>query len=86
MSRDSIDYLLTLEEDLESMIGQGLRLLIFTDSKSLFDVITKNSILTVRRLIIDGQEMREALEEKMNALNGVAWIKSEINYGVLCGH
>lgn len=52
-------------------------MMMFTDSKCLFDVITKNTTTTEKRLMIDVQTIREAYE-KME-ISDVGWIRSEQN-------
>lgn len=74
---DGLDYGLSLKHDLEQMLGRKLGLRMFTDSKSLFDVISKNSTTTEKRLMVDVQAMREAYERM--ELSDVAWVKSEDN-------
>lgn len=59
---DSFDASYTIKRDLELTLKRPVCLNIFTDSKSLFDIITKCSSTTEKRLLIDIQTVREAYE------------------------
>lgn len=74
---DGMDFALILKKDIEDMIQKKIGIRIFTDSKSLFDAITKNSVTTEKSLMIDVQAMREAYERM--EVSDLAWIKSEYN-------
>ena len=68
---------LAIRADIEEMLGKVIAVRLYTDSKSLFDVITKNSVTTEKRLMIDVRSVREAYVNM--ELNNVAWIRSEYN-------
>lgn len=74
---NGMDFTLTLRHDLESMLGNSLAVKMFTDSHCLFDVITKNTITTEKRLMIDIKSVREAYERM--EVSDVAWIESKAN-------
>lgn len=59
------------------MTNNRLALKMFTDSMSFFDVITKNTTTTEKRLMIDVQAVREAYERM--EVSDVAWIESAMN-------
>lgn len=59
---DGSDFALTLKYDVERMIGKRLSLTLFTDSKCLFDVITKNTTTAEKQLMIDIQAVRQDYE------------------------
>ncbi|MEM1283154.1 MAG: reverse transcriptase domain-containing protein [Chlamydiota bacterium] len=59
---DAFDYAFTLKQDLEIILNQKVPLRIITDSKSLFDIITKNSSSIEKRLMIDIKSVRHGYE------------------------
>lgn len=68
---DYMDFALVIKRDIEEMTGKILAVRIFTDSNSLFHVITKNNVTAVitkntvtaeKRLMIDVCSVREAYE------------------------
>lgn len=66
-----------LTHDLESLLSQKVPLQIYTDAKSLFDVITKSSTTSEKRLMIDVQAAREACERYKIADIGL--VRSDYN-------
>ena len=74
---DGMDIGLTLKHDLENILGRPIGLQMCTDSKTLFDVVTKNTTTTEKRLMIDIKAVRESYERM--ELSDVAWIRSENN-------
>lgn len=74
---DGMDFGITLKHDMENMISINLPIKLYTDSKSLFDVITKNTTTTEKTLMIDIKALREAYI-RMD-IKDVAWIKREHN-------
>lgn len=74
---DGMDFALALKSDIKEMTGRAFKARLFTDSKSLFDVITKNTSTTEKRLMIDIRSMREAYERL--EISDVRWIKSASN-------
>ena len=59
---DAFDFAYCAKKDLETMLGCHIPLQMYTDSKSLFDILTKCSNTTERRLMIDLQSVRNAYE------------------------
>lgn len=57
---DALDFAYTTKHDLEAMLDRQIPLQMLTDSKSLFDVITKSSNTSERRLMTDIHSVREA--------------------------
>lgn len=74
---DGLDNGLALSHDLNSILQARLPIRLYTDSKSLFDVITKNSVISEKRLMVDVQAIREAYQRM--EIYDVAWIRSEFN-------
>ena len=71
---DAFDFAFCCKKDLERILEQRIPLQMLTDSKSLFDVITKCSNTSERRLMIDVDAVR------------TAYLKHEIsNFGFLRG-
>ena len=74
---DSFDYSFPMKYDLELLLSRRISLQIFTDSKSLFDVIIQASKTSERRLMIDISATREAYEKQEIADIGL--IESKYN-------
>lgn len=73
----ALDEAFTLRFDLEMLYDQHIPLSIFTDSMQLFDVVTRASHPTEKRLLIDVAAAREACN-RMDISN-VCLVKSEDN-------
>ena len=71
------DMAFTIRQDLSKMMNRNIKLTMLTDSKSLFDVITKCSQTTEKRLMIDISVVREAYEE--NEISNVGFIRTDQN-------
>ena len=56
----AFDSAFIIKHDLESVYNHTIPLIMLTDSKQMFDVITKAKHTTVRRLMIDIAAAREA--------------------------
>eukprot|EP00171_Calliarthron_tuberculosum_P022791 IDg22791t1 len=59
---DGFDFAYSLKSDLQRILQRRVALQMLTDSKSLFDIITKCSNSTERRLMIDMEAIREAYQ------------------------
>ena len=57
---DAFDTAYMIKRDLEEILKQNVPLKMLTDSKSLFDVITRSSQMSEKRLMIDIAGVREA--------------------------
>ena len=74
---DGFDSAYLLKHDLERILKRTIRICILTDSKSLFDTITKNSIITEKRLMIDVSAARQAYQRM--EISDVGHISSKYN-------
>jgi Reverse transcriptase (RNA-dependent DNA polymerase) len=74
---DAFDFAFTLKHDLQVMLRQAVPLTILTDSKSLFDVITKSSTISERRLMIDITAVRNAYNAQ--ELSDVGFVRTKYN-------
>ena len=74
---DAFDVGYIIKRDLEIMLDRSIRLQMFTDSKSLFDIITKCGSTTQKRLLIDVKSVREAYNN--HEVSDVGFLRSEHN-------
>jgi len=74
---DDFEAALILKLDLERIYRQQLPLVMLTDSKQIFDVITRASHTTEKRLVIDVATAREAYNR--NEMSNVGLVKSVHN-------
>ena len=74
---DTFDCSYLLEYDIEQLLQPRAPIQMFTDSKSLFDVIVRTSITSERTLMIDISPTREAYER--NEIADIGLIESEHN-------
>ena len=74
---DALDITIAVRTDLEAMLNCTIPIKIYTDNKSLFDVVTRNSVTTEKRLMLNIRSVREAYQDL--DLNDMAWIRSEYN-------
>jgi hypothetical protein len=74
---EGFDTAFILRHDLQEMTGLDIQLLIMTDSKSLFDIITRRQHTTEKRLMVDIAAIREGFSRREIA--NVGLIKSEDN-------
>lgn len=76
---DGMDYGLAMQEYTERMTGSKLKMKTYTDSKLLFDVITRNTITAEKRLTVHNRAIRQAYTHM--DLDAVVWIRSDNNPG-----
>lgn len=74
---EAFDAAYTLKYDLENILKRKIPLTMFTDSKSLFDVITKYSDTTEKRLQIDLSSIREGYN--CQDISHIAFIRRQHN-------
>ena len=74
---DAFDAAFIIKHDLERIYDQHLPLVMLTDSKQMFDVITRASHTTKKRLMIDVAAAREAY--KRYEISNVGLVRSEHN-------
>ena len=74
---DAFDFAYVIKHDLEEILGQRVPLQMLTDSRSLFDVIVKNSTTAERRLMIDIKDVRESYEQQL--ISNVGFVRSADN-------
>ena len=74
---DCYDFAYTLRLELEKIHNRHIPLQLFTDSKSLFDVITQCKSMAEKRLMIDIQSVRNGFDE--NEISNVGLVASENN-------
>ena len=73
-----MDYVLSLQTDLSSILGKKIPTVVYTDSKYLFDMIMKLSSVSEKRLLINIASIRE--EYTSGRLSNVAHVSSEFNF------
>lgn len=54
------DHAFSIARDLEAMLGKAMLVYLYTDSKQLFDALTKGKQTTERRLMIEIMAARQA--------------------------
>lgn len=74
---EGFDCSFLLRHDLQRLYGKLILLQIRTDSKQMFDVITKASSTTERRLMIDIAAARQAYE--LEEISNIGLVRSEHN-------
>ena len=72
-----LDCCITLAHDLKKMLGRDLKVALMTDSKSLFDTVTKLTAALEKRLLINIFSIREAFQK--GDIFNIAHISSEYN-------
>lgn len=70
---DAADSAILLRHNLQVLLGKSIPLCNYTDSASLFDVITKSSIMTEKRLMIDISTTSQSY--RRNEITEVGWLK-----------
>jgi hypothetical protein len=74
---DAFDHAFILKHDLQRILGREVPLLMLTDSKFLFDVITGNKYTTEKKLMADIASIREAYNDR--TISNIALIRREHN-------
>ena len=74
---DGFDVAYSMRHDIERMTGKKIPLSVFTDSLSLFDVITKATLTAERRLMIDVAGVKEAY--KTRDIHTIGFIRTQYN-------
>ena len=72
---DEFDMKYTIKYDIQSILNKVILLRMLTDSLSLFDVLTKATVTTEKRLMIDLQNVKDSYHN--NEIYHVAFILSE---------
>ena len=74
---DAFDAGYIIKYDLQSMLGRRIPMTMYTDSTSLFDVITKCSSTLEKRLMIDISAVRQAYERE--EISDVRFVRTKDN-------
>jgi hypothetical protein len=74
---DAFDAAYSLKHDLQAMLGHEVPITIYTDSLSLFDVLTKATIPMEKRLMIDVLAIKDAYKNR--ELNTIGFIRTNDN-------
>lgn len=74
---DAFDNVFLLQHDLQRILGKQIPILMMTDSKLLFDVITGNKYTTEARLMVDIAAVREAYNQR--TISNIALIERAYN-------
>ena len=74
---DAFDSAYVLRQDLQQLLNVNIPLKMFTDSKSLFDVITKCTMTAEKRLMIDIFAINQAYDGR--EITNVGFVRSENN-------
>lgn len=74
---DGFDMAFAIRHDLQLMLSQSINILMFTDSLSLFDVLTKATVTTEKRLMIDLKTVKDSY--KCQEIENICHVRSEFN-------
>lgn len=74
---DAFNQVYILKHDLQRILGKQVPILMLTDSKLLFDVITGNRYTTEARLMVDIAAVREAYNQRI--ITNIALIDRHYN-------
>ena len=77
MRRNGYWYIIPNCIALKPIVNRSIPIRMYTDSKSLFDTITKRSQTKEKRFMIDLFTVRQAYKNK--EISNVAWVRSEYN-------
>ncbi len=71
------DYCLAFAQDLSFILGKEIPVYLITDSKSLFDTVTKLTSITEKRLLIDVSSIRQSYYS--SEIRKIGHVRSECN-------
>lgn len=74
---ERVDAAIMIQHDLCELIGQKVIIRVLTDTKSLYDVLSKGSTMTGKRLMIDVKASKEAYDNYV--INELGWIRRQYN-------
>ena len=74
---DMFDVAITLSEEIKDLYGKDTPLQLFTDSKPLFDVISKGSRTSENRLMLDIAAAREGFGDRL--ISRIGFVRSDPN-------
>lgn len=74
---DMFDYAIAISKDIAKLLGRTIPIQLLTDSKSLFDVISKGSRTSEKRMMLDIAAAREGFRDKI--ISGIGFIRSSTN-------
>ena len=74
---DLFDVAVTLAAELKSLLLQPVSVQLFTDSKSLFDVFSKGSRTSEKRMMLDIAAAREGFREKV--ISDIGFVRKSDN-------
>lgn len=74
---DMFDIAITLSVELSDILGYRVPVQLMTDSKSLFDIISKGSRTSEKRMMLDIAAAREGFRDK--AISDIGFIRSHKN-------
>ena len=74
---DAFDVAFNIRYDLKRLLNKEVKLIMLTDSMSLFKVIVNSTVTTEKRLMIDIAAVREAYER--SDIDFIGWIPSRFN-------
>ena len=74
---DAFDMAFAIRNDPSNMLSQKLPIVMLTDSLSLIDVVTKATLTTEKRLMIDIRVVKDSYHR--NEIENIGFIRSEYN-------
>lgn len=74
---DMFDAAIALSEEMKTLLDQQIKVQLFTDSKSLFDVISKGSKTSEKRLMLDIAAAREGFKDEL--ISNIGLVRSKHN-------
>ena len=71
---DLFDVAATLSDELQAVLGKKVPVQLFTDSKSLFDVISRGTRTSEKRMMLDIAAAREGFRDKI--ISDIGFVRS----------